>query len=87
VSAFPVIVPVGVIPPPVELSVMLAVPALISPVPVRLPPRLREMVPLVVVMLPLSTTRSLTSLTVRLSPSPLMAAVRLLTSVFTLELF
>jgi hypothetical protein len=80
-------VPVGLTPPLVELSVMLPVPALMSPAPVRLPPRLTVMVPLVVLMLLLSTTRSFVSLTVSVSPSPLIAAVRLLTSVLTLEVF
>jgi hypothetical protein len=45
------------------------------------------MVPLVVVTLAASTARSLVSLTVRLSPSPVMVAVMQLTSVLTLELF
>jgi len=73
--------------PPDAFSVTFeSVPAVMKPLPVMLPPAVMSIAPLVVVMLPLSTTKSLASFTARLSPSPLIVAVRLATLVLISEL-
>ena len=94
VSVDPVMVPLGEMLSLVELSVTAPVPALMSPDPVRLPAfRISpspvneiSIDPFAVVMFPLATIRSSSSVTVRDSPSPVMSAVRLSTSVNRVEL-